>query len=58
MKLAIKSTDNPQLAQINGSGITFDYSYDEKNKKLLFDAAGQFKGTNVADANFILIITS
>lgn len=52
MKFSLKSADMPQLAQYSGSGFSLDYSFDEKNKKLLFDLGGQFKGTNIADAKF------
>lgn len=52
MKFTIKSTNLRELAELNGMGINFDSSIDQKNKKLIVNIGGEYKGTNIAKAQF------
>ena len=52
MKFTLKSTNSKELEQLNGAGISLDYSYDPKNKKLMFNIGGEYKGTSIAKAQF------
>ena len=50
MKFTLNSTNYPQAQQANGAGISIDYSCDQKNKKLMIDIGGEYKGTSISNA--------
>ena len=50
MKFTLNSTNYPQAQQANGAGISIDYSCDQKNKKLMLDIGGEYKGTSISNA--------
>lgn len=52
MQFALNATSYPELSQFNGAGISINSSCDMKNKVLMFDIGGQYKGTNLLDAQF------
>lgn len=52
MQFALDSTSYPELSQFKGTGISIDSSVDMKNKVLMFNIGGQYKGTNLVDAQF------
>ena len=49
MKFNLKNTTITELKKYNGAGISLDCSFDKKNKKIMFDMGGQYKGTNIAN---------
>ncbi len=52
MKFSLNSTNIPKLSEFTNSGFSLDLSQDRKNKKLLFDLGGQYKGTNIGNVKF------
>ena len=50
MKFTINSTNLKELAQLNGIGISIDSSLDKKNKKIMLNIGGEYKGTSIAKA--------
>ena len=52
MKFTINSTNLKGLAELNGAGISIDSSIDQKNKKLMLNIGGEYKGTSIAKAQF------
>jgi len=52
MQFALNATSYPELSQFKGTGISIDSSCDMKNKVLMFDIGGQYKGTNLVNAQF------
>ena len=52
MKFTINSTNLNELAGLNGAGISIDSSIDKKNKKLMLNIGGEYKGTSIAKAQF------
>lgn len=52
MKFTLKSTNFKELADLNGVGISLDSTIDEKNKKLMVNIGGEYKGTSIAKAQF------
>lgn len=52
MKFTVNSTNMPQLATLKGMGISLDSSMDQKNKKLMFNIGGEYKGTSIVKAQF------
>lgn len=52
MKFTINSTNMPELASLKGMGISLDSSMDQKNKKLMLNVGGEYKGTSIVKAQF------
>jgi hypothetical protein len=52
MKFTINTTNLKELVGLNGAGISIDSSIDKKNKKLMFNIGGEYKGTSIAKAQF------
>ncbi|BCZ44891.1 hypothetical protein psyc5s11_09580 [Clostridium gelidum] len=52
MKFTLNSTNLKELAQAKGAGISIDSSIDKKNKKLMINVGGEYKGTSIAKAQF------